>query len=75
MKDKNIKILEESYSIKSKDLKFCDVFIFNEKKYILERIDVNGCWVYDAEDKYDFIRGNLKIGEDEMVIVIGRFMF
>ena len=30
MKDKNIKILEESYSIKSKDLKFWDVFIFNE---------------------------------------------
>lgn len=31
MKEEKVKILEESYSIKAKNLKFCNVFIFKEK--------------------------------------------
>lgn len=74
MKDENIKTLEESYSIKVKDLKFCDVFIFNEKKYILESLGENECWVYDADNKLDHVGSNLKIEENEIVEVVGRFI-
>lgn len=74
VKIENVKILEESYSVKAKDLKFCNVFIFNEKKYILESISENGYWVYDAEDECDFNGCKLEIEDNETVTVIGNFI-